>query len=103
MAKTFFDLLDNYFRCCVNQVVRIMKVNLLEALRKQGLETQMYRFYVFASPATKGVCLAPPLIVPPPRWCPLMAKHGYAFDTHLPPLCWTITGGTGPYVLCALG
>lgn len=54
---------------------------------------------VFASPATKGVCLAPPLIVPPPRWRPLMAKHGYAFDTHLPPLCWTITGGTGPYVL----
>lgn len=99
---TFFDLLDNYFRCCVNQMVKIMKVNLSEAPIKQGLETQMQRFYVFASPATKGLSPAPPLVVPPPCWRPLMAEPGHAFDTHLHPIAGQLLVGLG-HVLRVLG
>lgn len=95
-----FDLLCDYFQCCVNQVVKVMVVNLLEVVRQQGLETDMEAL-CFCFPSNQR-CI-PPLVVPPPCWRPLMAKPGYALDMRLPPVHWTITGGTGPCVLHVLG
>lgn len=80
-----FDFLDNYFRCCVDQmVVKIMMINLWEVVWNQGLETEIRRFCIFASPVIKGVCPASPTVVPPPCWRPLMARPGYAWSAHNP-------------------
>lgn len=65
IGDDLFYSFHNYFRCSVNQMVKIILINLLEMVRKQGLETETWRFYVFASPAIKGVCSAPPLVVSP--------------------------------------
>lgn len=71
---------------CGTDGVKIMIIHLLEVVWKQGLETEIWRFSVFASPAMKGVCPSLPLVMPPRCWRPLMAKPGDALDTHLPRL-----------------
>lgn len=69
---------------CGPDGVKIMIIHLLEVVWKQGLETEIWRFSVYASSAMKAVCPSLPLVMPPRCWCPLMAKPGDALDTHLP-------------------